>query len=339
MRLLLSGADYNQALGHLARILYPCVGLSTRVSQLDTEQKNDITGKLITGSLKALGKLPLPASHAIGNIAGRAMWTLGSDAKRVTQINIDTCFPDKSEKWRKDLAHQSVIETAKTACEMGRIWTSDIESTLQKVSNVEGDDQIHTALKDGKGVIVLAPHLGNWEMLGNYLGKNFTITNMYSPPDNPALDKLIFDARSKSGAKLAPTNRRGVIQIVRALRKGEMTGILPDQEPDRGAGGEYVPFFGKDALTATIVPKLLKESNAIAVGGFCLRKGNSYEIYFRPVDEGIYSEDLIEATAAMNKSVENYILECPEQYQWEYKRFKRRPSGEEKLYNPGRIAQ
>lgn len=306
---------------------------------LETDRTQDLTGELIAGCLKALGALPLPVIQTIGNITGHLLWAFNADARRVTQINIDTCFADKPKSWRKELAKKSIIQTAITACEMGAVWTKDVDIPLNKVQKVEGLKLIQDALDQGKGVVILAPHLGNWEILGNFISQKYPLTNLYQPPDHEALHKLIYAARTRSGAKLAPTNRRGVIQIVRALRKGELTGILPDQEPDRESGSAYVPFFGKDALTGTIIPKLVNDTNSIAIGGFCLRKDNHYEIFFRPVLDGIYSDDLVKATASMNKSIENFVLECPEQYQWEYKRFKRRPTGEERLYNPGKIAR
>ena len=284
-----------------------------------------------------LGRLPLPVMRGIGRVTGWLLWILPNDMRRVTRINIETCFPDHPRSWQRQLVRRSLQETAITACEMGAVWTRPVEDALQRIHRVEGVELVENALNDGHGVIVLAPHLGNWEVLGIYLASRFPITNLYQPPAQPAMDTLIYKARTRQGSKLAPTTRRGVIQIVKALRNGEVTGILPDQEPDRGSGGEFVPFFGRKALTGTIIPKLAREGNAVAVGGFCLREAGGYRVIFRPVHEGIRSEDLKTAAACMNRSIEHYILECPEQYQWEYKRFKRRPKGEESLYNPGRI--
>ena len=288
-------------------------------------------------ALRILGTLPFPIIYGIGRAMGALLSMMPNDIRRVTRINIDICFPEKSPDWRRQLAHRSLQETAITACEMGPVWCKPVATSLQRIHSVEGVELIEKALANHKGVVVLAPHLGNWEVLGLYLSSRFPITNLYQPPPQEAMHQLIHRARTRSGAKLAPTNRRGVIQIVKALRRGEVTGILPDQEPDRGSGGEFVPFFGKKALTATLIPKLASESNAVTVAGFCLRDRGGYRVIFRPVHEGIRSQDLKTATACMNRSIEHCILECPEQYQWEYKRFKRRPKGEERLYNPGRI--
>lgn len=290
-------------------------------------------------ALKILGALPLPIAYGIGRAIGRILILLPNDMRRVTRINVDTCFPDRSPEWRKLLTQRSLRETAITACEMGAVWCKPVATTLRRIRVVEGVELIEQALSEGKGVVILAPHLGNWEVLGIYLASRFPITNLYQPPSQEAMHTLIHGARTRQEAKLAPTNRRGVIQIVKALRQGEVTGILPDQEPDRGSGGEFVPFFGKKALTATLIPKLAREGNAVTVAGFCLRENGGYRVIFRAVHDGIRAKDLKTAAACMNRSIEHCILECPEQYQWEYKRFKRRPKGEKSIYNPGRIQQ
>ncbi len=291
----------------------------------------------MAAALRTLGKLPYPLIYGIGHAMGTLLWLIPNDMRRVTRINIETCFPDKPRSWQNRLVRHSLQQTAITACEMGAVWSKPVAASLDRIHGVEGVELLESALNDGKGVVVLAPHLGNWEVLGIYLASRFPITNLYQPPAQQAMHQLIHAARTRQGSKLAPTTRRGVIQIVKALRNGEVTGILPDQEPDRGSGGEFVPFFGKKALTGTLIPKLASEGNAVAIGGFCLREKGGYRVIFRPVHEGIRSSDLKTAAACMNRSIEHYIMECPEQYQWEYKRFKRRPRGEEKLYNPGRI--
>ena len=299
---------------------------------------SDIKGTISVTALKAMGNLPLWLNQRVGTTLGKLLWLGQTDTRRISQINIDLCFPDADADWRQNLARKSVINTAITACEMGAVWTKPVQATVDKIVAIEGKQLIDQALKNSSGVIIIAPHLGNWEILGNYLSKFYPLTNMYLPPDQKKLGELIYQARIRSGSKLAPANRRGVVQIVKALRNGEVTGILPDQVPKTGAGSAYAPFFGIQAQTSTIVPRLLSEGYAVAFGGFCLRTKKGYKVIFREVEPEIYSSDPATSLAAMNKSIENYIKECPEQYQWEYKRFRRRPKGEEEFYNPGRIA-
>lgn len=291
-------------------------------------------------SLQLLGAMPYKARTLVARNTGRTLWSTHSSARRISQINIDLAFPEKSQRWRHKLCKDSLIETALTACEFGAVWHQPPSAFVKRIHTVEGEALIEAARDAGKGIIILAPHLGNWEILGNYLATHYAITNLYQPPKSPALDQLIRRARTRNRAKLAPTSRRGIIQIVKTLRGGGMTGILPDQEPDTQSGGVWAPFFGVQALTATIVSKLVSDGNSVVIGGFCLRDKNGYKVIFRPVDPELYDPCVERSCAAMNRSIESYIMEAPSQYHWEYKRFNTRPNiGDPKLYNDDRVQE
>jgi Kdo2-lipid IVA lauroyltransferase/acyltransferase len=131
-----------------------------------------------------------------------------------------------------------------------------------------------------------------------------------------------------------PTNRQGVVQLLRALERGEIVGILPDQEPDL-SGGEFAPFFGKDALTMTLAARLANKTGAAVLCGFARRLPESagFELVYRRADPQVASTEPLLAATALNRSVEACVLEEPMQYQWEYKRFKKRPPTDpEKVY-------
>lgn len=132
---------------------------------------------------------------------------------------------------------------------------------------------------------------------------------------------------------MVPTNQRGVAKLLQTLRQGEMVGILPDQEPPREAG-VFAPFFSVPALSMQLVSRLINRTGARAVCGFARRLplGKGFEIIFLPADEALYSEDVQTSVTGLNRSVESCIAQAPEQYQWEYKRFKTGPEGKTRLY-------
>ena len=123
--------------------------------------------------------------------------------------------------------------------------------------------------------------------------------------------------------------------VRRALRAGDIAGILPDQVPDE-AGGAYAPFYGIPALTMTLLVRLQQKTGATVVLAFARRcdseAGPGFEVVFREPDAAIYAEDMSEALAAMNRAIETLIALAPEQYQWEYKRFRRQPQGSPRIY-------
>ena len=114
----------------------------------------------------------------------------------------------------------------------------------------------------------------------------------------------------------------------KALKRGEQIGILPDQEP-KLEGGVFASFFSVQALTMTLVSGLIARTGAKVVCGYAERlpKGRGYGVHFKQVDPLIYDPDLKESVEGLNRSVEACVKQLTEQYQWEYKRFKRRPDG------------
>lgn len=196
-----------------------------------------------------------------------------------------------------------------------------------RILRVHGRDVLARALATGKGVLLLAPHIGNWEVLGLYLARQAAVTSLYQPPDMATLDKVIRSSREKSGATLVPTNRRGVAALVRALKAGNVSAILPDQVPDKRAGGAFAPFFGHPALTMTLVTNLRRSAGCQVVAGLARRVPGGFEIHFLEAADGIDSDDEARALAALNATVEACVAICPEQYQWEYKRFRKQPDG------------
>ena len=115
-------------------------------------------------------------------------------------------------------------------------------------------------------MIVLAPHFGNWEVLNFWLSSHFPFTAMYEPPKIADLDPVIRHGRERMGAELVPTNPRGVAALLKALKRAEAVGILPDQEPSWGSG-VFADFFGRPAYTATLLPKLVARTQARVVTG------------------------------------------------------------------------
>lgn len=274
----------------------------------------------------------MPVLRLLGRITGTWLWLLPTRSKQVTQINIDLCFPDKTQAWKRNLVKQSLIETAITACEIAACWIKPVSVVNTLIESIEGESILKNAQQLGKGVVLLAPHLGNWELLNFYLATHYPMEIMYAPPKQQALDPVILEARKRAGAKLVPANRRGVLSIFKHLKSGGITGILPDQEPPIQSG-VFAPFFGIKTLTPTLVSKLIRETQSVAIGVACYRQKNGrFSLRFSPCHSAIYDENITISAGALNRTIQDMILLHPEQYQWEYKRFKRRPQDENKIY-------
>lgn len=292
----------------------------------------DIKGSIFVFFLKLVGQLPLPVAGALGHCLGHLMWWFAAAPRKVTLKNIELCYPNLSDSERKKLAKASVLETARTALEVAVAWCQPAEKLLNLVTHADGEALLEEAQRLNKGIVFIAPHFGNWEIANYYMASKCDLMVMYKQAESPALDNVIFNARSKC-TQMVTADRRGVMALYRALPTGRATGVLPDQEPTVKTG-IWAPFFGVTALTPILVSKLVKDTGSIAIGFGCQRNpdGKTFHAFYEAVEDDFYSDDLQVSAAAMNRCVERIINRDPKQYQWEYKRFKRRPKGEPNFY-------
>jgi len=284
---------------------------------------------VIKGLLLLTARLPLRLIHVLGAGLGWLNYVLPSRARKTTLANLLLCFPDHTMRQRNRLAQDSLISTACTALEMGKAWFVPIEQTLDMVKEIEGQAIMEAALAQGKGIIVLTPHVGNWEMFGQFLSFHFQGSAfLYQPPKIEKLGADIKAARSRGGLEMVPTSPTGVGKLLKRLNRNGIVGILPDQEPPEEAG-LFAPFFDVPALTMTLVSKLIERTGASVVCGYALRLPDSagFKIVFKNVDPFVHDECLEKSVQGLNRTVQSCAEEACEQYQWEYKRFKRRPDG------------
>jgi KDO2-lipid IV(A) lauroyltransferase len=284
--------------------------------------------------LHCFALLPLRMNHLLGAWIGYILYFIKSRPYQVSLLNIKLCFPETSPSEQQLLVKKSLLEMGKTLTEMGPLWLWDPQRTLKLLVKFSGLEYLDKARSAGKGIILLTPHLGCWEIAGLYLGNTLPVTILYSKPKIAAFDEIIQSARKRSGAKLVNADMKGVKAILKTLGEGHATGMLPDQNPDDLNSGVFAPFFGIPTLTMTFISKLASKTGAIILIGYAerLEKGRGYHLHIREAAPDISSEDTLVSATAMNKTIEEYIREIPEQYQWSYKRFKKRPAGAEKLY-------
>ncbi|MCK0536474.1 lysophospholipid acyltransferase family protein [Alcanivorax quisquiliarum] len=292
-----------------------------------------IKGRLATLVLRFMSGLPLPLNRALGSLIGTLLWWLPSEARAISQANIAYCFPELPAAEQRRLVRLSLRETGKGSTELGLVWHRPALA-LDLVKGVEGEDALRQTLAEGRPVLLLVPHLGCWEVLNFWLSEHYPLHAMYNPSGLPAVDRLVRGSREHFGTVMYPATPRGVVSLVRALKKSAvLTAILPDQVPDRRSG-RFVPFFGRPAYTATLSARLIQQTGARVFVASARRLPGSegYRIVLREPEPALYDADLDKALPALNRSIETLIMEMPEQYLWSYKRFRRRPEGAARLY-------
>ncbi len=282
--------------------------------------------------IRLMSLFPLEMARTVGKVLGYCTYLTKSRLYQTTLTNLQLCFPELPENKRHALARKSLLNTGMTLAESGAVWLWPVDRILGKLVAIEGADLLKAAQARGKGVIFLGPHHGNWELTGLYLSTLGPCAQLYQPPKNAALDKLLFQARSRGSAAMYPATSKGVAAVLGALKNGEMCGILPDQIPAPGAG-DFAPFFGQAAYTMTLIPRLLQKTGAAALLTYTRRVKGGFVMVFRQPDPDVYAKHMPLALAGLNRTVEMAASDEPELYQWEYKRFRYQPEGSREPYS------
>ena len=291
-----------------------------------------IKGVAAVTTLRLIACLPYAVNRFIASLFGALLARLPSEAQRVSRINLALCYPHLDETQRHHLARQSLLESARNTFEIALFWRHP-EQGLKRIVAVDGDAPLRQAVMEGKPVMILAPHLGCWEVLNFWLATEFGLHAMFAPSGLPEVDDLIRSGREHFGSTMYPTTARGVAGLVRAMKKGALTAILPDQVPDRRSG-RHAPFYGQPTYTGTLACKLIRQTGAVTFMAWARRlpEGQGFEIRVRQAEPQIADEDLDTALQAMNRSIAGLIDEEPAQYLWSYKRFRRPPAGHKAPY-------
>jgi KDO2-lipid IV(A) lauroyltransferase len=285
---------------------------------------------LVSCLLWALATLPRKLLQTLGKFIGWLNYQLCTRSAKISQENISLCCPELLPLEQSHLVRQSLQHTAQTMLETPAVWLgsrSRLESWIVSVSN---EALLTEAIKTGKGVIVLLPHLGNWELFNVYFARHGSMTALYHPPRQLYLQPIMRSIRERFGNELVATNKKGIVRLFRSLEAGGVVTILPDQVPTSGV---FSDFFGMQALTDVLIPRLVSRTGASVVAVTVQRSVDGrFTIVCQEPEPEIYSEEEELAVQGMNKTIERCVRGAPAQYQWEYKRFRQRPLGEKKIY-------
>jgi KDO2-lipid IV(A) lauroyltransferase len=275
---------------------------------------------------KPLARLPLPLLHGLGIVLGWLIyWAPGRHSARMRNNLLESglCTPGRD---CRRLLRQTIGEAGKSIAELLPLWLGTYDRALQLVRSTSGWDGIDAARAAGKGVILLSPHIGCFEIIGQYCASHHPFTAMYKPPRQPELAALMHAGRKRGQATLVPTDLSGVRALLTALKRHETIGVLPDQVATSG-DGVWAPFFGRPAYTPTLVASLQRKTGAAIffVAAERLSWGRGYHLHAFPMDAPL-PDDKTAAAILINQNVEAIVRRFPAQYLWSYNRYKR-PSG------------
>ena len=277
--------------------------------------------------LRWLSRRPLRHLHAIGAVMGWLVYALSPSYRRRLQANAARAgIPDT-------LRRQSVAEAGKMVLEGLRLWLRPPDRPIADPVHWVGEALIEEALAQGRGLIFLTPHMGSFEITAQAYaeryGRQQPITVMYRPARHRLLRELEESARARPALATAPASIAGIRQMMRALKRGEAIGLLPDQVPPQGMG-VWAEFFGAPAYTMTLAARLAQQTGAPIVLALCERlpQGRGFQLRLSRLPEplplqGADAQALQVAQAELiNRAMQGLILQCPQQYLWGYNRYK-----------------
>src|SRR5690606_3282884 len=278
----------------------------------------------------AIGRLPWAWLCRLGAGMAWAWRRSGARESEVAMRNLELAYPELLPSQREDLQRAVLRTTACQALETLHLWTHPHARNLSLIRTHDGSELLDAAVASGRGVIVAAPHYGNWELLNQWLAARTPLAILYRAPESAVGEAFLRRVRADAGDRVIQVRAEGpgIRQLFKTLKAGGVVGILPDQQPKAG-DGVFAPFFGVPALTMTLLGRLAERSGATVLFGYCERIGSGpgFALRFEPAPGTIGSKDPVVAAGTLNAMVERIARRDPAQYQWTYKRYKARPPG------------
>lgn len=278
-----------------------------------------------------LSRMPLRALHLWGGWLGWLTYALSPTYRRRFVAHAAQAGVPR-ERWRP-----AVAEAGRMVMELPYLWLRPNDDPISRRVTWYGADVVEAALERarvrGRGIVFLTPHLGAFEVTAQAyaerFGRDSPVTVLFRPSRQPWLRELVDTARTRPGLATAPASLAGVRQMMRALRRGEAVGLLPDQVPPDGMG-VWAPYFGRPAYTMTLAARLAQQTGAEIVLMRCERlpHGAGYALHVSPMSEPLPEGDpadeahQIACATAVNRAMERLVLQSPGQYLWGYHRYK-----------------
>ena len=268
--------------------------------------------------------LPIDFIRSAINLYTKLSLHKTSSVYKLTMCNIKICFPDLSDAEKALLAKESFIETFVSGYETLQSWARPIHISGKKIFRIENNYLI-SQNTNKKGLAIIAFHNRSVDMLLKWINSKTNTTTLYKKVKIKYLDKFVRKQREENNNEVYETNINGVRKIFKAFIDNKVVCLAADQVPKRGMG-EYIKFFNTDAYTTTLAASMVYKTKKPAVF-ICINsfENNRLGITIKPSNENIYNDS--EYKLSVNKSIEDLIKINPKDYSWEYKRFRRSPSG------------
>lgn len=284
---------------------------------------------LFASVLRTAGRLPASRADALGRRLGKFAYERVRVRRKVVEDHLRLAFPERDEQWVRATAAASYEHLGREMIAMLRLSNMERTAVVAAVDHQVGRERFYEAIKAGRGVVLAAGHLGNWELgAGSVAAQGYPVDVIYQPQRNPLFNREIVEARARLGLNLIPRHRASR-EALQKLRQGHIVAFVADQ--NAGRSGVFVPFFGRLASTHRGAALMAVRADAPLFLGAAIRQGDRYLGISEEITvsrAGPLDEVVERLTAAFTASLEKLVRQWPEQYFWHHRRWKTRPPGE-----------
>ncbi len=264
---------------------------------------------LIWALIKLFTLLPVDFASRLGHRVGRWIGPIMKRKSAIYRENFAIAFPELDAS-----ALDRLVDEAWGAA--GRVLAE-----YPHLATIQGEpERLEVVVKDSsfsRPCMVVTAHLCNWEVIASAMARlDMPNANLYSPPTNPYLDKMLTESRQALDCELLPRDN-GARLLMRTLKKGRTTGVVMDRRVD---GGQPIPLFGRDKLSTLMPAKLALKQHCDFVPAQVERlKDARYRVTFhapiRPADASASeTEQAVDMTRQLHHHFEAWIRQHPEDW-------------------------
>ncbi len=269
--------------------------------------------------------IPYRAGVWAGGVIGWiSYYLLPKERNRVFE-HLRMVFGEKEDAWIRRTARRNFIHLGKSVLEVMLITPE----RLSAISEFRGYENLRHAFEQGRGVLYVTGHIGNWELSGGILASKFPLSVVAAPLEPEEVNDMILRLRNRIGIKVILRSRPGAAkELIRIFKENRVLGLLIDQDTD--VDGAFVDFLGRPAWTPTAAASMALKFGAPVVFGYARREKNGRHtvIVEGPLElirTGDEKKDIVANTVMFTKRIEDCILQNPEQWVWMHRRWRRQP--------------
>jgi KDO2-lipid IV(A) lauroyltransferase len=282
------------------------------------------------GLLRLISYLPYRMQMGLGRALGKILLYISPKRRKIAETNLQLCFPEWTEEQRRQTLKKHFESLGICLFEFGITWWWS-DDRFRHLAKIEGLENLQTALKKNRGVILLAGHFTTLEIISRVLKLHADFHPMYRKHNNPLIDHIITTGRVRHTGKAIPHD--DLRAMIRSLRSNMPVLYIPDQNFGR-KHSMFVPFFGIQTATVPATSRLAAIDNTpvLPIIQQRLPDNQGYRLVIEKELENFPTEDQEQDTTLINQIFEQQVRNNPVDYLWVHRRFKTRPEGEKSLY-------